>query len=123
MNVLPFAKPAKRERSVAYMQLVRTLPCCATGETGLYLSACGVPYLMEGQIEADHASRNHGANRKGDDSDCIPMCKLHHTQRHNWAGPFRSWTGAQMKAWCQAQIAATRALIQARHAFCTEASA
>ena len=105
MAVLPFAKPTKRIRDRAYMAAVRQLPCCARR-----LSACGTGPLG-GRPEADHASRNHGANRKGDDTDTIPMCGLHHAHRTNRSGPFKHWTREQMREWCREQIAATRRLV------------
>lgn len=97
-NVLQFAKPTKRVRDKDYMARVRRLQCCAKS-----LGTCA------GAMEADHAARNHGSNRKGDDTACIPMCSWHHQQRHSWAGPFRDWTGAQMRSWCLQQVEKTQA--------------
>ena len=100
VNVLPFGKPTKRIRDTGYMAAVRLLPCCAAHYGG-----------CEGAVEADHASRNHGSNRKGDDLATIPLCHRHHMQRHNWSGPFKQMSGAQMLAWCTARITETQSRV------------
>ena len=45
---------------------------------------------------------------KADDDTSISLCRGHHQARHAFAGPFRSWTAPVMRAWLDAQIAATR---------------
>ena len=106
MKALPFAKPTKRVRDAEYMAFVRTLPCAARL---LGRSAC------MGLVEADHMLRNHGGNRRGDDTACAPLCHLHHSQRHAWSGPFADWTREQMRDWCARVIAETHAQWEKLH--------
>lgn len=86
----------------AHLAAVHDLPCCARD-----LSPCS------GRIEADHAAKKIGGGRKSDDTGAIPLCQLHHRQRHSFSGPFRSWTAPVMRAWLDEQIADTRAAIAA----------
>lgn len=86
-----------RPRDFARMGWVKTQPCCAAE-----LSSC------DGPIEADHAGRR-GLSRKADDSTTIPLCRLHHRQRTDHSGPFRSWDRDQMRAWLAVQIHETEA--------------
>ena len=93
---------SSRVEDRGYMGAVHGLPCCAED-----LSPCF------GRIEADHAGKKSGMGMKSSDLDCVPMCSRHHQQRHDFHGPFKSWTAPQMRAWLDAQIADTRAAIAA----------
>lgn len=93
------AKPRRSSRVVdrVHLAAVHHLPCCARD-----LSPCSGP------LEADHAAKKIGGGRKSDDTGAIPLCQLHHSQRHSFSGPFRSWTAPVMRRWLDEQIAATR---------------
>ena len=89
-------KHARRERHWAYMDFVRTLPCCLAGPD------------CSGPIEADHAGERAGFRRAGDTS-CIPLCRAHHRARTEYREPFLSMGKAGRREWCDARIAETRA--------------
>ena len=91
---------SSRVADLDYLAAVRAMPCAAAG-----LSPCG------GDTEADHAGKKSGMGRKADDTTCIPLCRDHHSQRHTFAGPFKSWTAPSMRAWLDSLIAATRAAL------------
>lgn len=64
-----------------------------------------------GRIEADHmGSRPLG--RKADDRSACAMCSRHHADRHAHRGFFRGFNAALMRAWCDAQIEATRLIYE-----------
>ncbi len=96
------ATPRRSERvhDADYMERVRSLPCAA-GDLLDDAARCS------GRIEADHAGR-HYAGMKASDDTTIPMCSAHHRERHDFAGVFKGWDGAQMRAWLDAQIGWTR---------------
>lgn len=96
MNALQFPKPAARKRNPDYMARVRELPCL--------LSALGD---CQGRVEADHTGPR-GLSRKADDETCIPLCSLHHHQRTNFTGVFRSFDKDVMRLWCAWAAATTR---------------
>ena len=77
---------ANRPRDFSYMGRVKSLACCA-----LDLGGC------DGPIEADHAGRR-GLSHKADDLTTIPLCRLHHRQRHDFSGPFKTWERDDMRA-------------------------
>jgi hypothetical protein len=56
-----------------------------------------------GPIEADHAGRR-GLSRKADDRTCIAICRLHHRQRTDFSGPFKTWDQAQMRTFLEDAI-------------------
>lgn len=96
------ATPRRSERveDPAYVAAVHDLPCCARD-----LSPC------DGPIEADHAAKKVGGGRKSDDTGCIPLCSHHHRQRHDFHGPFKTWTAPKLRRWLDGHIAATRATL------------
>lgn len=87
-----------RERDPAYLAFVRTLPCAAIGVPG---------HRCRGRIEADHQG-DRPAGRKAHDRTAVPLCTLAHRQRADFAGPFRDWDQARMRAWLAGAIAATQ---------------
>ncbi len=94
---------SSRVSDPAYLAWVRTLVCCARD-----LSPCS------GGIEADHAAKKVGGGRKSDDRGAIALCRSHHQARHDYAGPFRSWTAPQLRAWLDEHIVATQDHYQRR---------
>jgi hypothetical protein len=90
-------KYSRRERDSTYMIAVKALSCLAAD-----LSPC------EGVVEADHAGRR-GLGQKCSDLETISLCTLHHRQRTDWTGPFKSWDQAKMRAWLEDAIETTRA--------------
>ena len=89
----------KRARDIAHMMAVKGLRCVAA-----HLSECSGP------IEADHAGRRP-LGRKADDDTCIPLCQLHHRQRTDFSGVFRSWNQKMMREFLEAAIKSTRRLL------------
>jgi hypothetical protein len=96
---------SERERDLAFMAFVKTLPCCLlhTPEAG--------PCSDRGRAwsEADHAGERPGF-RRADDDTCIPMCNRHHRDRTERRGFFARRPWAWMRAWCDEQIANVRRL-------------
>ena len=93
-----------RPRDIPYMLAVKQLPCCIA-----HLHIC------RGLVEADHAGERP-LGRKAADDTCIPLCRYGHQCRHARAGYFRDFTRAQMREWCDARIAETRATVAAQFA-------
>ncbi len=58
--------------------------------------------------EADHAGERAGW-RRADDATCIPLCSRHHRDRTERRGWFAGRPWEWMRAWCDEQIARTRA--------------
>ena len=89
----------RRERNVRYMLFVKTLDCRAL---------VTIPgHRCFGPTESDHAGRR-GTGQKADDTTCIPLCQQAHRHRHDFAGPFRSWSQARMRRWLEEAIVATQ---------------
>lgn len=85
-------------RDPEYMERVRQLPCFV---------ACCFLEVCDGPIEADHAGRRP-MGRKCSDRETVPLCSLHHRQRTDFSGPFKSWNGLQMRAWLDEAILTTQ---------------
>lgn len=94
-RVTKFTKYRRRPRDRAYMQWIRLQPCAA--RVFSHLSHCAGP------VEADHAGRR-GMRQKAPDRTCIPMCRQHHRERHDFAGAFRDVGRAAMRYWLDFQI-------------------
>lgn len=92
----PEPRRSERARDVDFMLRVKTLPCLARD-----LSECSGP------TEADHAGRRP-MGRKCSDRETVPLCSLHHRQRTDFSGPFKSWNGLQMRAWLDEAILTTQ---------------
>lgn len=88
---------SSRARDSAYLRFVRKLPCVA-----------GVLSKCDGHVNADHAGRR-GMRQKCDDTNAISLCELHHRQRDDFSGPFRTWDQAAMRAWLAKHIEETQA--------------
>lgn len=98
-RVNPYRKKARRSarvRDVAYLALVRQQPCCAA-----YLGGC------EGPIEADHVGRR-GLGQKCSDYETIALCRLHHRQRTDFSGPFKTWRSFEMAAFLESKCRGTQ---------------
>lgn len=92
-----------RRRDPDYVAWVKTLPCAVADEIGL-------DWHCEGGIEADHMGRRP-LGRKADDDTCVPLCSLHHRQRTDFSGRFRTWGHDEMRAWLDVKVE----LYQARY--------
>lgn len=92
----------RRERNLDYLRFVRRQPCVASS-----LSTCS------GHVNADHAGRR-GLSQKCDDTESIPLCELHHRQRTDFSGPFRTWNQEQMRAWLADHTAQTQAFARSQ---------
>lgn len=62
-----------------------------------------------GPIDPDHMGRNRGAGLKCSDLETAPMCRYHHSQRHDGNGFFDGWTDVEKERFCSEAIAWTRA--------------
>lgn len=80
-----------------HLRSVRALPCCAPGAGD---SCVGV-------IEADHVGRRP-VGRKCNDRETIPLCTLHHAERHALAGPFKGWGRERMREWLEQKLRETQ---------------
>lgn len=65
---------------------IRTLPCVFQGD------AC------EGSTEGHHRT-GAGLALKAPDDEAMPLCQLHHRQRHDHTGAFLKLTKAERKTW------------------------
>lgn len=90
---------SERQRDTSFMLRVKLLPCSAQDMGG-----------CSGIIEADHAGRRP-LGRKCNDSECIPLCQLHHRQRTDLSGPFKAWTRQEMREWLDLNISLTQAVL------------
>ena len=99
------AKRAKGERRTtavrdrAYLDAVKTLPCCASHLPGV--DPCWGP------IDPHHTTR-HGAGVKGDDDKAIPLCRKHHGNVEDLSGPFKGWKRSARDAWYGVQVILTQ---------------
>lgn len=83
----------KRTRDPDFMAFVAWCPCALKDEGG-----------CKGRVEVDHAGAHPKGWRSADDAT-IPLCTHHHRARTDYRGYFKNWTGNQMRAWCDQQIA------------------
>lgn len=82
----------------AYMAWVHTLDCCAPD------------HVCAGRIEAHHAGKKPGLRLKAPDDTVIPLCTQAHRDIDAHAGPFRGWTGAELREWQDYQIIVFQAM-------------
>jgi hypothetical protein len=61
-----------------------------------------------GRIDPDHMGSDRGAGLKAGDDTCVPVCRLHHGQRHDHAGFFSDWGGIERERFAAEGIAWTR---------------
>jgi hypothetical protein len=99
----------RRERDFDYMGWIKTQSCAAATVGGV--GDC------QGPIEADHAGRR-GLSRKAPDDTCIPLCQLHHRQRTDHSGLFRTWTRERMRDWLDLEIEHHRSMYAALPGVC-----
>lgn len=88
-------RKSERVYDTSWMLLVKRLPCCA--------AQLDVHTTCQGVVEADHAGLRP-MGRKCSDKDTIPLCSKHHRERTDFRGTFKTWDGARMRAWLDAQI-------------------
>ncbi len=93
-------KYARRERDIDFMGWVKTQPCLLACVDGA--GPCA------GVVEADHAG-DRGMGQKSPDDTCIPLCTVHHTDRHSCTGFFRGRPKPWKREWRHAAIAKTQA--------------
>ena len=61
---------ALTQRDEAYLEFIRTHPCCICGG-----------YHEDGKVDAHHLQRS-GVAVKGPDYSTIPLCRIHHGEYH-----------------------------------------
>lgn len=93
----------ERERDLEYMGRVKALRCLLADVEGA--GPCG------GAVEADHAG-TRAFGLKAPDDTCIPLCTVHHRDRTDMRGFFRSFDRWRMRQWCDAAVEATRGVLQ-----------
>lgn len=98
-------RKSERVIDVEYREIVKTLPCRVAVTMPQYARDC------YGPIDPDHQGKKTAMGQKCDDTLTAPMCRKHHGEREDYAGPFKGWTGDQMRAWLDEQIGATAALV------------
>jgi hypothetical protein len=99
-------KYSRRERDFAFMGFVKGMLCSAIEE---WPDVDVPPGDCEGEVEADHAGAR-GLSQKCPDNECIPLCALHHRQRTDHSGAFRTLTRDQARAWRARAILRTQTL-------------
>lgn len=77
-----------------HLKRVRGLTCCAP----VGVTRCSGP------IEAHHYPYGRGTSQKTHDHTAVPLCKTHHTEFHQSAGPFKHMGKAGKKAWSDDQV-------------------
>lgn len=80
----------------AYLQWVRTLPCCVCP--------------LDDRTQAHHLKHGRGERRGGmgirvHDRLTVPMCSRHHRQFHAGTGFFQGWDKERKRVWQEAWIA------------------
>jgi hypothetical protein len=83
-------KYRRRDRDWDFMAYVLWLPCELRNVLGA--GRC------QGRVQADHAGQRPFGQKSQDDT-CIPLCEKHHTNRTDYRGYFKNWTGVQMREW------------------------
>lgn len=105
----------RRPRDFAFMGFVKAQTCMVItlppflfiGDAARAAKHKTTP--CNGIIEADHQGER-GIGQKADDSTCVPMCRLHHHERHNpAAGTFREFNRTEARAWRARAIEITQA--------------
>jgi hypothetical protein len=85
---------------LSYVAWIRGLSCCVPG--------CTCPYEVD-----PHHQTGIGMAVRAHDHTCIPLCRFHHDDIHNFAGPFEGWTKEQRHAWHRAMAFGCRSAYQA----------
>ena len=97
------SKYARRTRDFDYQLWVKTLPCSIAGLEGA--GPCS------SVVEPDHVGQR-GIGQKSPDDTCIPLCSIHHLDRHGHTGYFRYRTKEWTREWRQEAIRKTRELYE-----------
>lgn len=84
------------------LKWIRSLPCV------FHSRAC------VGDVEAHHRT-GAGLALKAPDDETMPLCSLHHKQRHDATGPFHEMTKAERKTWEAEMVAKYQALWESDH--------
>jgi hypothetical protein len=104
-------KYARRERDLAYMKLVKTLPCAVSATPTRWTRiAPALCTLCTGEVQADHAG-SRAMGRKCPDDETIPLCRKHHRERTDLRGAFKGWDRIEMRRWCDYVIRITQQAI------------
>lgn len=108
------AKP-RRGRLVddAYRAWVATLPC----------ARCSRASSPRWPNHAHHNTFGRGKGQKTNDTQCLPLCHLHHGELHALNGAFKGWTRDELRAWQAEQVAYTQVLALVREVFAAEQAA
>lgn len=102
----PKAAPKRgaKRRCLDYRNEVKLLVCCC----------CGEPPGRDGNH--CHHRIGKGADKgvalKVSDRDTMPLCWKCHTHLHALSGPFKGWSGEQLRLWQLGKIAETRLAVQ-----------
>jgi hypothetical protein len=91
-----------------YMRRVAKLPCCAPQ---IRIVSTDDECDHQGPVQAHHAGRRPGTSLKADDRTCIALCLKHHAHWHGATGVFRGWDKQERRAWSDAAIEGTIAIL------------
>lgn len=86
-------------RDEPFKDFVRALPCLLAERGECWHSDLRDP---------DHAAKKTAMGRVEDDTSCIPLCRRHHSDRHDHRGYFKLWDRERMEKWRTARIDETR---------------
>ncbi len=81
------------------LKWIRSLPCIFDSPT------------CDGPVEAHHRT-GAGLALKAPDDETMPLCSLHHKQRHDSTGAFFKLTKAERKTWEREMVAKYQALYE-----------
>ena len=84
------------------LKWIRSLPCIFDSD------ACGGP------VQAHHRTGAGLALKAGDD-EAMPLCLVHHAQRHDGTGVFLKLTKSERKTWEAEMVAKYQALYAESH--------
>ncbi len=80
-----------------YVLWVKTLQCLMAEHGG-----------CSSVVEAHHAGPR-GLSQKAHDHTCVPLCSLHHHDRHAATGVWKTYRKADFRAWADRAIRKTQA--------------
>lgn len=57
-----------------------------------------------------HTTAGRGKGQRAHDHRAIPLCHMHHDERHRLCGFFKGWVRDEIQAWEETMVARTRGL-------------
>jgi hypothetical protein len=103
------ARRSSRVRDEAYLAWCRLQPCAVGAHLAKVGDAYCISWQCSGRTEPDHKREGVGAGKKASDIDAWPCCQLHHRQRHDLTGFFKSWARERLNTFIRDRIAEANA--------------